>query len=73
MTTAIDSTRSSARTFSSSASHNWLTWPAETPAMPSSPSTASILRVLTPRTTASWITLTSACPLRFRCSMKLGT
>jgi hypothetical protein len=53
ITTAIDSTRSSSRTFSSNDAHNWLTWPAETPAMPSSPSTASILRVLTPRITAS--------------------
>jgi hypothetical protein len=37
------------------------------------PGMASIFRVLTPRTTASWITLTSACSLRLRCSMKLGT
>jgi hypothetical protein len=61
------------RAFSSSAEQSWLTWPAETPAIPNSGSTFSILRVLTPCTTAPWITLTKACSLRFRCSMKLGT
>src|SRR3954449_7752705 len=58
------------RTFSSRDEHNWLTWPADTPAIPNSPSTASILRVETPCTTASWITLIRACSLRFRFSMK---
>src|SRR3954454_14892189 len=41
--------------------------------MPNSARTFSIFRVLTPCTTASWITLINACSLRFRCSMKLGT
>src|SRR5579883_1963340 len=48
------------RTFSSNGVQSWLTWPAETPAMPNSPSTASIFRVLTPCTTASWMTLINA-------------